>query len=51
MVIRKKNDLEVQRKKLDNAVDGVNENATNIDDIMDALVELGEIIAQIEEVE
>lgn len=45
MIIRKKSDLELQRKKIDGAAISIAANADSISDIEAALVELGELIA------
>ena len=50
MVIRKKaHDLEIQRKKLDANIQHTIENAGTIEDVLNALAELGELFAEQED--
>lgn len=50
VVIRKKaHDLEIQRKKLDANIQHTIENAGTIEDLLNALAELGELFAEQED--
>jgi len=50
VVIRKKaHDLEIQRKKLDANIQHTIENAGTIEDVLNALAELGELFAEQED--
>ena len=50
VVIRKKaHDLEIQRKKLDANIQHTIENASTIEDVLNALAELGELFAEQED--